>query len=68
MSPVAIGIVGLVATLPGMSFAIVNDTRWFDILLSACGDGELTVFNLGFEPIALRDGTVVPPAGMYPGP
>ena len=61
------GLVGLVATLPGKSFAIVNDTGWVDILLSACGGGELVVFNLGFEPIALRGGAVVPPAGMYPG-
>ena len=62
------GLVGLVATLPGKSFVIVNDTGWFGDLKSACCNGELVVFNLGFEPVALGDGTVVPPAGMAIAP
>ena len=45
---------------------IVNDPAGFETLLSACGEGELTVCNVGFEPVTLADGTVVAPADSYP--
>ena len=57
------GFVGLVATLPGKAFVIVNDPAGLDDLLAACGKGKLIVFNLGFEPLTLPDGAVVAPAG-----
>ena len=59
------GLVGLVGALPGKSFVIVNDPAGFDVLRSSCRSRELTVFNLGFEPMKLPDGTVVPPARAH---
>ena len=59
------GLVGLVSMLPGKSFVIVNDPAGFDALRPACGNRELTVFNLGFESLKLPDGTVVSPARAY---
>ena len=56
------GLVGLVAKLPGKSFIIVNDSAGFATLRAAAGDGTMLVFNLGFEPLPLRDGTSVAPA------
>lgn len=60
------GLVGLVSVLEEKSFVIVNDPAGFETLLSACGEGELTVCNVGFEPVTLADGTVVAPADSYP--
>ena len=59
------GLVGLVSVLPGKAFVIVNDPAGFDALRPACGNHELTVFNLGFESLKLPDGTVVAPARAY---
>ena len=59
------GLVGLVSTLPGKSFVIVNDPRGFDILQLACRKDNLIVFNLGFDPVELQDGIIVAPASSY---
>ena len=58
------GLVGLVATLPGKAFAIVNDPAGLNDLLPACGKDKLVLFNLGFESLTLPDGAVVAPAGV----
>ena len=59
------GLVGLVSVLSGKSFVIVNDPAGFGALDAVCEKGEQTVFNLGFEPLKLLDGTVVAPASAY---
>lgn len=59
------GLVGLVCNMPGKSLAIVNEPAHFRTLLSTCGKGELMVFNLGFEPVLLADGTAIAPATYH---
>jgi hypothetical protein len=59
------GFVGTMAELPSKTFAIVNDPAGFAVMRHACDAEELIVFNLGFEPLELPDGKVVPPAGSY---
>ena len=59
------GLVGLVSTLPGKSFVIVNDPKGFKSLWPTCGKDDQIVFNLGFESLELPDGVVVAPARSY---
>lgn len=55
-------LVGLVGKLPCRALVIVNDTAGFAALRVAAGDGAMIVFNLGFEPLRLPDGSSVAPA------
>ena len=59
------GLVGLVSSLPGKSFVIVNDPKGFKSLWPTCGKDDRIVFNLGFESLELPDGVVVAPARSY---
>ena len=59
------GLVGLVATLPGKSFVIVNDPAGFSGMQSSCDNREWIVFNLGFEPLKLMDTRIVAPASAF---
>ena len=45
------------------AFAIVNDPAGFYAMRAICEVDDFIVFNLGFEPLKLPNGTVVSPAG-----
>jgi hypothetical protein len=56
------GLVGLVGKLSGKSLVLVNDPAGFATLCAAAGSGATLVFNLGFEPLSLSDGSHIAPA------
>jgi hypothetical protein len=56
------GLVGLVGKLSDKSLVLVNDPAGFATLCAAAGSGATLVFNLGFEPLSLSDGSHIAPA------
>ena len=57
------GFVGIASTIPGKAFAIVNEPAGFSAMRTVCEADDLITFNLGFEPLTLPNGKIVPPAG-----